>query len=396
VRLATYWFLTDDALRNVLDAFSRFDFDQERYEAFIERVSTRDPGAELIVADGVARIPILGTLTNEPDFFFSIFGGGATYGDIRALIAAAEGNNDVERIVLEIDSPGGEVAGFFATAAAIAATKKPTEAQVTNIAASAAFGLASQADRITVDNPMAMVGSVGISTTRFVSETRVVITSTDAPRKNPNAATDEGVAVIRAELDSLHREFAGVIARGRGVELDTVNSDFGRGGMVIAGDALQAGMIDSINLGRTPQTQAKGNQAMTLEEFKAQYPALYAAIFASGREEGVTAGVARERDRVLAHVTTGKNSGPDGLKIAAGFIEDGSDFTSQMVQAKYLTAGRNAAETDDRADDDDDAKAADDKKPTADGSGAPNSDKETNALFDGLESDFGVDTGAKS
>ena len=396
------WFLGQDFFESCVDAYSRFEFDQARYEAFIERhTNTKEP--RFLENEGVAHIPILGPLTKAPDFFFDIFGDGSTvYGDIVEAILAAEGDENIKSIILEIDSPGGEVGGFFETAAAIAGTTKPVEAHVTDMAASGAFGLAAQADRIVINNAMAMVGSVGVVTTRFVSEFRVQVRSTEAPNKAPDASTQEGVDAIRLELDAIHTQFAGLIATGRGVTIDTVNEDFGRGGMLIAADALQARMIDAIGTpsfpgGPTPSEPIEARaKTMTEEEFKAAHPALYAAIQAASHAVGVTAGIQtgvdQERDRVNAHLKAGESF--KCMEIAAKHIASGESFSSQTVQAEYMTAGRNAADSTNAAGDaavvDDKLKGAGTDGKSSSGTSDADTLKAETAVFDQLDDDLGV------
>lgn len=344
------WLMSRAYFATVEHAYTTFEIDEEKFEAFIERRSKLGSGEErFAVRDGTARIPIIGALTTRPDYFFSLFGdGNAIYGDISQAVREANADPNVERIVLEISSPGGEVAGFFDTARVIANSQKPVEAQVTDMAASAAFGLAVQADRVVVNNPMAEVGSVGIVTSQFVSDSRVIISSTEAPKKAPDATTDAGIVAIREELDPLHAEFAGLIASGRSratgkaVSVDDVNRDFGRGALVIGRAAMAAGLIDAINSDTTQggspvpgtsddQTETE-TDAMTREEFQAKHPEIYAAILADGKK----AGIDQERDRVSAHVTAGKSCG--NTEVALGFIESGEDFSSQKVQASYFAA----------------------------------------------------------
>ena len=390
-----FWLLSDSFFESAVEAFERFEFDHAAYEIFIEAQKSRPEGAELFrLEDGAARIPVVGVLTKQPDFFLSIFGpGSAVYGDLIAAVQAAEASDSVDRIILEIDSPGGEAAGFFETAQAIAATTKPTEAHVTDRAASGAFGLAAMADSISVNNPMALVGSVGVAVQVRVSENVVKIASTEAPNKRPDPTTEEGVAAIRVELDALHAQFAGVIATGRGISVDKVNADFGRGGMVIAEKALQAGMIDGID-SSTVQAPSSSkttleNDSMTREEFRIQFPAEFAAIW----EEALEAGVAQERDRVVAHVEAGQNVGDGGAELANELILSGENFSSQKVIARYLTAGRNSSDLSNRAGDDDDADTGGDTG-SADGGDAPDVDAECNAVFDELEANLGLGSSA--
>ena len=337
-----HWALGDAYFRTADAAFDRFEFDQGRAEAFLQ---VQSAGEGILIRDGsTARIPVRGVLTKAPDFFFSIFDGGSgtVYGDIIAAIAEAEADSAISRIVLEIDSPGGMVVGLFDVVSAIAGTSKPIEAEIADIAASAAFAVAAATDRITVNNPMAEVGSIGIQVSQFISESRVTVRSTAAPKKNPDAGTSEGVELIRAELDAVHAEFAGLIARGRGVSVEQVNVNFGQGGMVIAEVALAAGMIDAISESTTPVARRplEDASAMNLETLRAEHPELYA--------QAIQIGVDRERDRVSAHVNAGAAS-PAAGALAASHILSGADYGSQVVRSGYDTAARNVASVDEHA-----------------------------------------------
>ena len=73
---------------------------------------------------------------------------------------------------------------------------------------------------------------------------------------------------------------------------------------------------------------------MNLEELKAKYSELYAALKLKFQEEGI----AKERDRVLSHLVLGNASGD--MKTAMQAVEDGSELTGKL-QAQYLAAGMN-------------------------------------------------------
>ena len=69
---------------------------------------------------------------------------------------------------------------------------------------------------------------------------------------------------------------------------------------------------------------------MTLDEFKAKEPALYAQVFALGKDEGSK----EERARCDAHLKMGEIAGC--LDVAAGFIRDGSAVADNNVQTTYF------------------------------------------------------------
>lgn len=198
---------------------------------------------------GVGVIPVHGTLGSW---------WGTYYEDIRAAIADFENDPTIGKIVFDINSPGGYVNGCAETAQMIADCSKPTEARVSYMAASGAYWLASQCDKIIATTKVASFGSIGVITD-YWDETvhdekngykHIVITSTDAPNKYIDPATEKGYKEILSELDHIHYVFAEAVAEGRGVDIDTVNEKFGKGGILFADDALAAGMIDEIAINK--------------------------------------------------------------------------------------------------------------------------------------------------
>lgn len=210
---------------------------------------------------GAAHIPVSGVLVKSADwidtFLASEYGMEmpCTYQGIIAAAQAADADPGVTRIVFDVDSPGGDCDGVDKAAQAIMALKKPCEARVDYMAASAAFWLSSQADQIIGTSPIASFGSIGVlmvlwDWSKAMDEmgiSEVVITSTDAPDKFPDIATKEGIATLRKELDSIHQVFAERVATGRRCSIEKVNTEFGRGALVFARDAVKVGMIDALN-----------------------------------------------------------------------------------------------------------------------------------------------------
>lgn len=294
------------------------------------------------VSNGVATIDIKGPLMPERSGLYDFFGIEHTaYSDIVADTRAAETDSSVKSIEYQIDSPGGTVAGMFETSDAIRNAEKPTRAIVTGMAASAAYGLASQADSIEATARTACIGSIGVVTTRFVSDYVVDITSSNAPNKRPDARTEEGRAAIRAELDEIESLFIEGIAEGRNTTASNVEKNYGRGGTMLADNALKNGMIDKILTAapaghgktKTAATVAseKTESIMDLNELKAQHPELYAQVLAMGE--------AKERDRVSGHLNAAGDIAA-AREIALEAITAGDELNSSYY-GKYLSAARN-------------------------------------------------------
>ena len=297
--------------------------------------------------EGVATIEVRGVLLDAPNWMYDLFGRDySDYQTIRGQLAQANADPSVLSIALDVSSPGGMVAGVFEAADDIAASPKAVHAQVRGQAASAAYLLASQATTVHATTRADAVGSIGVAVDMRVDGGRVSIASTDAPNKRPDVTTEQGRAIVRAELDAVHALFVDVVARGRGVEAATVSQDFGRGGVLLATEALAAGMIDALDgtpLGApAPRSgRAAGASAtvlpMELSALLREHPDTYAAA--------VAVGVASERKRAASHLRLGGKA--QALTQAIAAVIDGSEFEAvdyfEAMADRKMSAAREGA-----------------------------------------------------
>jgi ClpP class serine protease len=356
------WLLSTEVLNRMREA-RRLGYEptldeRREFAAAMKEAYARDPMAagprNLKVAGDVAQINVKGVLTEEPDCFALLFGGGnTTYAMIREALATADADPAVKSIVLSVDSPGGSVHGLFETLAAIEATKKPIRS-VASMAASAAYAIVATAGPIQPVTFASPFGSIGVAASIDLDDAVLDIASTEAPNKRPDLTTEEGRAVVRGELDALHELFVDRIAAGRtfttGEDFDAkrVNTDFGRGGVLLAKEAKKRGMIDGLpkSVARSPRAMAPTNPSaelggsepeetipmttMTKDQLKAQHPELYNAML----EEGATAATTAERKRACDHIKLGIASGD--IAVAHKAIESGASVAD--MQADYLAA----------------------------------------------------------
>ena len=178
------------------DAFFFFGGGDEDSDYYYDEGSTR-----VIKIEGVM-------IADEslPNWICSIFGLTKS-NTIRRIVEDSARDSRIERIVLSIDSPGGQVEGVDALAYAVEKTEKPVEAHVWGMCCSAAYWTAAASDKIhTV--PSGMVGSVGaVVTLRNPgnSEDYVEFVSSATPKKrmNPFDSDDAKRAEARAEFQNL-------------------------------------------------------------------------------------------------------------------------------------------------------------------------------------------------
>jgi ClpP class serine protease len=361
------WLINKDVLKAMesgaasVSASERLAYIREREPSAAENLRIYNEAGDR------AQIVVEGVLTDKPDFLAMLFGGGnTTYGDIIAAIDAAERDPNIREIYMYIDSPGGTVAGMFDAMESMRTAQKPITVIGRNTVASAAYGLASQADRILSSNRATRFGSVGVAVEMHVSDERVTVTSTNAPRKRPDVRTDEGKQMVREELDATEALFVESIAQGRGIEKEKVLSDFGEGGMLLAEEAQKRGMIDGLqepssNVSQTTASSG-GNKVeainMDLNTLKAQHPDVFA--------EAVKLGEDKERARASDHLKLGAACGD--IQIAISAIKDGKELSA--CQADYMAASMNRKDRENAQADDESVKAGAKNTPSEEPTGS--------------------------
>lgn len=294
-------------------------------------------GKSYTLTDDVATITIRGVMTETPDWFAQYFGGGnVTYPQIISALREADADPRVKTVDIDLQSPGGSVAGSYEAFTALRDMSKPTRVLSGGSVASAAYMLAAQADTIVATSPMAMFGSVGVVVDAYLSDSVVSVTSTNAPDKRPDLKTEAGRATLRSNLDDIHDVMIKMVADGRGTTSETVNQNFGRGGMMLASKALESGMIDEVKTELAPTRggkieATKQESTMDLKTLKASHPETYIAAVNEGKEAGKT----QERERAAAHITMGEACGD--MTIAMKNISEGAEMSAN-VNAAYMAA----------------------------------------------------------
>lgn len=221
-----------------------------REQAALPRNIARQSGA-------VVSIPIRGPIQHREDVFMRLFGVGTSTEAIGRAFDQAVADPAVKAIVLDIDSPGGEVAGTPELADRIFAARgrKPIVAVANAFMASGAYYLGSQADEL-VATPSAQVGSIGVwmahaDESRFLEALGVTVTLVSAGEHkvdgNPFEPLGEPArANMQTRVDEAYDLFVRAVARGRGVSAERIRGGYGRGAVLSAKPALAEGMIDRV------------------------------------------------------------------------------------------------------------------------------------------------------
>jgi signal peptide peptidase SppA len=278
------------------------------------------------VVGSVAIVPLIGVLAKRANLFMQISGGTSTQivGD---WLAQAAADPKVSAVVLEIDSPGGQVDGVQQLAEQIRqirADGKPVVAWINGIGTSGAYWIASAAERVTIADMTTAVGSIGVVAThvdvsRREEQIGVKTTEITAGKYKRIASSyaplsEEGRATMQEMVDAIYSVFVDAVAANRDVSVGQVLSDMADGRVFIGQGAIDAGLVDGVStldalvaelqprpgVGRRSSTQAKGATAMDREQLKADHPETFEAIRKEGHDAGLQQGVETERARIAA------------------------------------------------------------------------------------------------
>lgn len=234
------------------------DADDETPE---QRAARLEAAEQRAISDrgGIAIVSVTGVIAPRiHDIQSSSLGGPNTSAEgIAARVSKAAADSNVSGIIIDVDSPGGNVSGLTEAAAIIraASAQKPVVAIANHWAASAAYHLASGAGELVV-SPSGEVGSIGVFAyhqdisaaleKRGVKPTLIKAGAHKAETHPAFPLSEDAAAYLQAAVDASYATMIDDIAKGRGVAEAKVRDGFGRGRMVAAAEAVQRGMADRI------------------------------------------------------------------------------------------------------------------------------------------------------
>ena len=242
-------------------------------------------------------------------------------------IETAEDDASVERIVLDVDSPGGQGGGVPELANTIRKCRTRVEAHVGGMCASAAYWVASAAKKVTVE-PNGLMGSVGavLVFARLKPEhsrvERLEIVSSQTPKKRANVFDDDPDKrkVARAEMQRIVNEaadvFIGDITKHRGD-----HGEYADGRLFTGQKAVDAGFADRVSFlravlgGRRNRTEVPMSGKETGKE-------------GAGGETGAAAA---EKTRIGAINGLPNGSAPNAAEIKLQAIVEGKTVVEAAV-----------------------------------------------------------------
>lgn len=206
-------------------------------------------------AGRVGIVDVAGVMEHQTSIWSRLYGGVPTPA-IAAAIREAADDASVSAIMLDIDSPGGDVAGMddLEQAMAYARSRKFTAAMVHDTCCSAAYWMASQANEI-VATPTAIAGSIGVLLGPIVDASKAMesqgvvvhyVASGDlkAPGGLGQAVTDEQLQNLAAVVESLFARFVRAVSSGRRISEDAIRAM--RGGVFAGAMLTSNGLVDRV------------------------------------------------------------------------------------------------------------------------------------------------------
>lgn len=264
------WAMEKTALQSLFTRLIKLQINMSDVSAFSAAGTKQSKLSYGVDENGRATIPIKGVLLKNASAWLSFFGIASTsYKEIESTITQAVNDKSVSEIMLNIESPGGEVAGVMEAADAIysAGKKKPVNARIEDIGASGAYWLASQANSITA-NANAEVGSIGVYTVYYDMSKMaedggiktVVIRSGEYKGMGVPGApiTENQIGNIQNIIDGMAGNFIGAIARGRKMEKQNAR-ELATGEIWLANDAKSNGLIDEVEADGSASTTKQNN-----------------------------------------------------------------------------------------------------------------------------------------
>jgi signal peptide peptidase SppA len=350
----------EDAQGRTLDARGMREM-AESYQVRQQRFGSGNYAPYAVMGNGVAVVSVEGSLVQktgnlDPD------SGMQGYDGIRGKMEAALADPAVKGILLNVDSPGGEVSGAFDMADFIrsANAQKPVWSYAGDTMASAAYLLGSQAQKVYASQT-ASVGSIGVLVahadhSKQLADEGVKITLIHSGKHKVDgspysALADDVKAQIQGEIDTLRDKFAGAAAAGRNKSKDQRLATEAR--VYPAAAAQQLGLVDGVmsfdeviaafssTFARSGETKPRG---VKMSEKLNPSPGLTDAevekMMSEARAEGVKAGAAAERVRVQAILG---NATAEGRTATAQHLAFNTDMAADAALALLATTPQVAA-----------------------------------------------------
>lgn len=251
------WALTPDKLTELQAIYATHlrgeKIDLDAIEARLGRTLASEQRAySLVDGTGVAVLEIAGVIAPKANMFTRISGGAAA-SVLQQQVQSMAADTRVKAVVLDVDSPGGNVLGIPALAEAVRALAeaKPTVTVCTGTLCSAAYWVGSAANAVYLSGATDFAGSIGVVATHSynpradATQTTEITAGRYKRMASDRAPLDaEGRAYLQAQVDQLYEVFVDAVAMQRRASVDDVLAHMADGRVFIGQQALDAGLVD--------------------------------------------------------------------------------------------------------------------------------------------------------
>ena len=179
--------------------------------------------------------------------------GGPTADDVVEQIEAADEDEDVEALLVELNTPGGEVLPSDDIRRAAAAFDGPTVAYATDLCASGGYWIASGCDELWARDA-SLVGSIGVVGSRPNAADLADKLGISYEQFTAGEYKDAGVPLREIEdhereylqgiIDGYYEQFVDTVSEGRDMDPEAVRETEAR--VYLGTDALDIGLVDEL------------------------------------------------------------------------------------------------------------------------------------------------------
>ena len=204
----------------------------------------------------VAKVSVSGPITRDRGRPSPLSGAtGATAEEVVEQVEAADDDEDVEALLVEINTPGGEVVPSDDIRRAVADFDGPTVAYATDLCASGGYWIASGCDELWARDG-SLVGSIGVVGSRPNAAGLADKLGISYEQFTAGEYKDAGVPLREIEddereylqslIDGYYEQFVETVSEGRGMDPEAIRETEAR--VYLGPDAREIGLVDELGV----------------------------------------------------------------------------------------------------------------------------------------------------
>ena len=204
----------------------------------------------------VAKVSVSGPIKRDTGRPSPLSGpGGTTADEVVEQVEAADDDEDVEALLVELNTPGGEVVPSDDIRRAVADFDGPTVAYATDLCASGGYWIASGCDELWARDG-SLVGSIGVVGSRPNAAGLADKLGISYEQFTAGEYKDAGVPLREIEedereylqslIDGYYEQFVETVSEGRGMDPDEIRETEAR--VYLGPDALDLGLVDELGV----------------------------------------------------------------------------------------------------------------------------------------------------